>query len=72
MYAATEASGAPVQSLPGVAGIGVVEQGHLEGSNVNIVNEMVNMIQAQRAYEMNSKVMQAADSMLQVTNNVVK
>jgi len=72
LYQASESSGAPVQGVPGGAGFGSLEQGHLEASNVNIVNEMVNMIQAQRAYEMNSKVMQAADSMLQVSNNVLK
>lgn len=71
-YQATDASGAPIQGAPGTNGLGVLEQGHLEASNVNVVNEMVNMIQAQRAYEMNSKVMQAADQMLQVSNNVLK
>lgn len=72
LYQATEASGAPVQGTPGTNGLGVLEQGHLEASNVNVVNEMVNMIQAQRAYELNSKVMSAADQMLQVSNNVLK
>lgn len=72
VYQVTDASGAPVQGLPGTSGLGVIEQGSLETSNVNIVNEMVNMIQAQRAYEMNSKVMSAADQMLQVSNNVLK
>jgi flagellar basal-body rod protein FlgG len=68
----SEASGAPIQGNPGSNGIGNLEQGHLEASNVNVVNEMVNMIQAQRAYEMNSKVIQAADQMLQVSSNVLK
>ena len=72
LYQASEASGAPQQGTPGNGGIGNIEQGHLEASNVNVVTEMVNMIQAQRAYEMNSKVMSAADQMLQVSNNVVK
>lgn len=72
VYQVTDASGAPVQGLPGTSGLGVLEQGSLETSNVNVVNEMVNMIQAQRAYEMNSKVMSAADQMLQVSNNVLK
>jgi flagellar basal-body rod protein FlgG len=72
LYQATDASGAPVQGTPGTNGLGMLEQGHLEASNVNVVNEMVNMIQAQRAYEMNSKVMSAADQMLQVSNNVLK
>jgi flagellar basal-body rod protein FlgG len=72
MYQVTEASGAPSQGNPGANGIGVIEQGKLETSNVNMVGEMVNMIQAQRAYEMNAKVMQAADQMLQVSTNVLK
>ena len=72
LYQVTDASGAPAQGNPGSPGFGILEQGHLESSNVNIVNEMVNMIQAQRAYEMNSKVMSAADQMLQVSNNVLK
>ncbi len=72
LYRASDASGAPVQGTPGNNGLGTIEQYKLEASNVNVVNEMVNMIQAQRAYEMNSKVMQAADQMLQVSNNVVK
>lgn len=72
VYQATDASGAPVQGQPGNGGLGAIEQGKLEASNVNVVTEMVNMIQAQRAYEMNSKVMSAADQMLQVSNNVIK
>lgn len=71
-YQVTEASGAPTQGNPGTNGIGTVEQGKLESSNVNMVGEMVNMIQAQRAYEMNAKVMTAADQMLQVSTNVLK
>lgn len=72
LYQVSDASGAPTQGAPGSTGLGVLEQGSIEGSNVNIVGEMVNMIQAQRAYEMNSKVMQAADSMLQVSTSVLK
>lgn len=72
LFQVSDASGAPVQGTPGSNGLGNIMQGHLEASNVNVVNEMVNMIQAQRAYEMNSKVMQAADQMLQVSNNVLK
>lgn len=72
LYQVSEASGGPTQGVPGSNGLGNIEQGHLEAANVNVVNEMVNMIQAQRAYEMNSKVIQAADQMLQVSNNVLK
>jgi flagellar basal-body rod protein FlgG len=68
----SESSGAPVQGQPGTSAFGTLLQGSLESSNVNIVNEMVNLIQAQRAYEMNSKVMSAADQMLQVSTNVIK
>ncbi|MGE3261624.1 MAG: flagellar basal-body rod protein FlgG [Bacteriovoracia bacterium] len=72
LYQVSESSGAPVQGTPSNNGLGGIEQGKLESANVNVVSEMVNMIQAQRAYEMNSKVMQAADQMLQVSNNVIK
>lgn len=72
LYQISDSSGQPVQGQPGINGLGQLEQYKLESSNVNVVNEMVNMIQAQRAYEMNSKVMSAADQMLQVSNNVIK
>jgi len=72
VYQASESSGTPVQGTPGSPGLGNILQSTLESSNVNLVSEMVNLIQAQRAYEMNSKVMQAADQMLQVSNNVLK
>jgi flagellar basal-body rod protein FlgG len=72
LYQMSDSSGQPVQGTPGNNGLGQIEQFKLEASNVNVVNEMVNMIQAQRAYEMNSKVMTAADQMLQVSNNVIK
>ncbi len=71
-YQVSESSGAPVQGQPGNNSLGNIMQYNLEASNVNIVNEMVNLIQAQRAYEMNSKVMTAADQMLQVSTNVIK
>jgi flagellar basal-body rod protein FlgG len=72
LYQMSDSSGQPVQGQPGNNGLGQIEQHKLESSNVNVVNEMVNMIQAQRAYEMNSKVMSAADQMLQVSTNVLK
>lgn len=72
LFQVSDASGTPTQGNPGSNGLGSIEQGSVEGSNVNIVSEMVNMIQAQRAYEMNSKVMGAADQMLQVSTNVLK
>lgn len=60
----TAASGPPNDSTPGLNGLGLLQQGSLEGSNVNVVEELVGMIEAQRAYEMNSKAISAADDML--------
>jgi len=71
-FQVSESSGAPIQAQPGTGSMGTILQGNLESSNVNIVSEMVNLIQAQRAYEMNSKVMSAADQMLQISTNVIK
>lgn len=70
LYRATNASGAPLQGLPGEDGMGQVQQGALEGSNVNIANSMVDMITTQRAYELNTKVMGVADQMLGATANI--
>ncbi len=64
LYAETAASGAPQAGNPGANGIGAINQGALEGSNVNVVEELVSMIQAQRAYEINSKAIQTSDQML--------
>ena len=68
LYQATAASGAPSQGIPGQNNLGFVQQGFLEESNVESVKEMVDLISAQRAFEMNSKVMRTADEML---NNLV-
>ena len=70
LYAETDASGAPILGKPGENGMGTVLQGFLEMSNVNVMQEMVNLIVGQRAYEVNSKAIQAADEMLQMANNV--
>jgi flagellar basal-body rod protein FlgG len=65
------ASGAPQTGTPGLNGLGYVEQGSLEASNVNVVEELVNMIETQRAYEMNSKAISTTDQMLQyLTQNL--
>ncbi len=64
MYQESAASGAPPQGQPGTNGLGVMRQGFLETSNVNVVEELVTMIQTQRAYEMNSKAIQTSDQML--------
>jgi flagellar basal-body rod protein FlgG len=66
----TDASGDPARGLPADPGFGTIRQGYLEASNVNVVQEITSLIQAQRAYELNSKVIQAADQMLQTTNQV--
>jgi flagellar basal-body rod protein FlgG len=66
----TQASGTPTVANPGVNSTGVLQQGFLETSNVNVVNEITNLITAQRAYEMNSKVIEAADQMQQTLSNL--
>ena len=70
LFAQTEASGAPVVAPPGEDGLGTVQQGMLEASNVDVVQEMVDLIASQRAYEMNSKMVQAGEEMLQIANGV--
>jgi flagellar basal-body rod protein FlgG len=66
-YLETDASGNPIQGMPGDPGFGSTQQGYVEASNVNVVQEITNLITAQRAYEMNSKVIDAADQMMQTT-----
>ncbi|MDV6341298.1 MAG: flagellar basal-body rod protein FlgG [Nitrosomonadaceae bacterium] len=65
LYQETASSGAPNQNAPGTNGLGLLEQNFVETSNVNVVEELVNMIQTQRAYEMNSKSIETSDQMLQ-------
>jgi flagellar basal-body rod protein FlgG len=67
LFAPTNASGEPVIAPPGEEGLGTVSQGFLEGSNVTVVNEMIDLIASQRAYEINHRVIQAADEMLRNT-----
>jgi flagellar basal-body rod protein FlgG len=69
LYLESAASGTPQLGTPGLDGLGSLIQGSLEGSNVNVVEELVNMIQTQRAYEMNSKAIATGDQMLQYLNN---
>ncbi len=69
LYKETVASGAPQLLNPGTQAAGTLRQGMLESSNVNVVEEMVNMIETQRAYEINSKAISAADGMLKFLNN---
>ncbi len=70
LFIETTASGPPIESTPGQDGLGQITNGYLESSNVSVVEEMVNLIIGQRAYEINSKVVQTADEMLQTANNV--
>ncbi len=69
LYAETASSGTPQTGAPGQSGLGVLVQGSLESSNVNVVEELVNMIETQRAYEMNSKAISTTDQMLAYVSN---
>lgn len=70
VFRTTAASGTASTGTPGLQGFGTISSGFLEMSNVNVVQEMVDMITAQRAYEINSKSIQASDQMLQIANNL--
>ncbi|MFZ8933571.1 MAG: flagellar basal-body rod protein FlgG [Bacteriovoracaceae bacterium] len=70
LYRPSTASGVPIQNIAGQSNAGSIQQGALESSNVNIMVEMTDLIRAQRAYEMNSKVMGVADKMLQTVNSL--
>ncbi|HUT39970.1 MAG TPA: flagellar basal-body rod protein FlgG [Gammaproteobacteria bacterium] len=71
LFLETGSSGAPQTGAPGQSGIGALAQGVLETSNVNTVEELVNMIETQRAYEMNSKAISTAEQMLEYANNTL-
>ncbi|GAB3030335.1 flagellar basal-body rod protein FlgG [Bowmanella dokdonensis] len=64
LFVETAVSGAPLQGVPGLEGLGTIMQGSLETSNVNVTEELVNLIESQRLYEMNSKVISSVDQML--------
>ena len=70
LYTTTPSSGDPIESTPGAQGVGTILSGHLETANVKVVDEMVQLIAAQRAYESNSRVIRAADEMLRSTANL--
>ena len=70
LYAPTDASGEATVGIPGQDGFGAIQSGFLEKSNVHMVNELVNLITAQRAYEINSRAIRAGDEMLRETNNI--
>lgn len=69
MFIESASSGSPQTGTPGLSGLGNLMQGSLESSNVNVVEELVNMIETQRAYEMNSKAISSSDQMMQYLNN---
>lgn len=69
LYLETASSGAAQAGTPGINGLGTLNQGTLEGSNVNVVSELISMIETQRAYEMNSKAISTTDQMMQYLNN---
>jgi flagellar basal-body rod protein FlgG len=66
----TASSGAPTVTTPGLNGSGSLNQGYVESSNVNVVQELVNMIETQRAYEINSKAVTTSDQMLQTLSQM--
>jgi len=68
----TSASGTPTTTTPGSDGTGLLRQGFLERSNVEVVNELVNLITAQRAYEVNSRVIRTSDTMLSTVNQIIR
>lgn len=70
MFLPTEASGDPIEGVPGEENVGTIAQGFLEGSNVDMVEEMVRLITGQRAYEINSKAIQTSDQMLQTATQL--
>ncbi|MCX8064042.1 MAG: flagellar basal-body rod protein FlgG [Candidatus Hydrogenedentes bacterium] len=70
LFLETQASGAPNVGQPGLDGLGTIAQGFLENSNVQVVEEIIQLIIAQRAYEANSRIVQASDEMLQTANNM--
>jgi flagellar basal-body rod protein FlgG len=70
MLEETTASGEPTMTNPGEPGVGIIRQGYLENSNVNIIQQITDLISAQRAYEMNSKAIETADEMLSTANQI--
>jgi flagellar basal-body rod protein FlgG len=72
LFVSTAQSGDPQSAAPGEAGMGILKQGYLENSNVQMTDELVNLMVAQRSFELNSKVIQAADQMLGITNGLYR
>lgn len=71
LFVETPASGAPVEGIPGQDGYGSIQQSFLEGSNVQIVDELINLIKAERAFESNSKIITASSDILRTTNQII-
>lgn len=71
LYVETPGSGSPIQDTPGQNGMGELQQGFLEGSNVQIVEELISLIKAERAFESNSKIINTSSDILKQTNNIV-
>lgn len=71
LYVETSASGNPIQDTPGQNGMGTIQQGFLEGSNVQIVEELIGLIKAERAFESNSKIISTSSDILKQTNNII-
>ncbi|MCH8239240.1 MAG: flagellar basal body rod protein FlgG, partial [Proteobacteria bacterium] len=72
LFLETPASGTPTSGTPGSAAIGDILQKYLEAANVNAVSELTDLISAQRAYEMNAKVISASDEMMSATTNILR
>src|SRR5574344_117037 len=70
LFVETPASGTPIQDTPGQNGMGTIQSGYLEGSNVQIVEELISLIKAERAFESNSKIINASSDILRQTNNI--
>ncbi len=70
LYLETAASGTPFEGSPGQEGIGTIQQGYIESSNVQVVEELINLIQAERAFEANSKLIRTSDEMLRILNRM--
>jgi len=70
LYSETAASGNPIEGQPGQEGFGTIQQGFLEGSNVQVVEELINLIQAERAFEANSKLIRSSDELLRILNRM--
>ena len=74
LFVETDVSGSKVEGTPGdkQLGLGALAQGHLEKSNINIVEEMISIVQAQRSFEMSQKGVQTADEMMKMSNNLIR